>query len=60
MMKRQKLYFSNHISEDWTTDNQQMRMVLIPKRWWIISDWFLAKSFNKGFHIIGMTEIKVE
>lgn len=57
---KEKFYFSNVVSEDWSVDNNQMNMILIPKRWWSITDWKLSRRFMKCFHIIGMTEIKNE
>lgn len=53
----EKFYFSNHKSDDWSTDNNQMKMILVPKKWWSIKDWKLAKKFMKGLHIISMTEL---
>ena len=60
MMDSEKFYFSNCASNDWSDCGETMQMVLIPKKWWSFKQWLLARSFMKGFHIIGMTEIKGE
>ena len=54
----EKIYFSNCVSEDWSDSCNTMKMILIPKKWWSIKEWNLAKSFMKSFHIIGMSELK--
>ena len=55
-----RFYFSNIPDENsWSSnDNNEMRMILLPKKWWSIKEWKLAKDLMKELRITSMTTKK--
>lgn len=59
MNKDSKVYFSRLGDMDtWVEDNDSgvFHIILIPKRWWCLSDWKLVRDFQENFKSGFITE----
>ena len=48
-----KVYFSDVKKETWR-EVESMRYVIIPRRWWSIKDWLLARDLQKNIQVYFM------